>query len=184
MKIEVEIRAKVNAFTEIKKALNKTGAGFIKTEKQIDRIFGAAKFLDSNNMMIEGGIVARIREVDDKKTLEFKEISREKGGIELNCQVANVELAEKLLKKFDFEEAFAIKKSRESYSYKEFIICLDTVEQLGNFIEIEKMVSAEEEKEKAKEDCLGLLNVLAPDSQIEKRKYGDLMQEIINQQKK
>ena len=182
MNLEVEIRAKVNDFTEIKKALEKIRADFIKSETQTDRVFGASKFLDSDNMIIEGGLSARIREVDGKRTLEFKEILREKGGMELSCEVSSSELAEELLKKLDFEEAFTIKKLRESYSYKDFTICLDRLEQLGNFIEIEKITSPDK-MEKEKKECLNLLNTIAPGAKIETRKYGDLIQELINQKK-
>lgn len=183
MNLEVEIRAKVDDFAEIKKALEKIRADFIKSETQIDRVFGASKFLDSDNMIIEGGLSARIREVDGKRTLEFKEILRKKGGMELSCEVSSIELAEKLLKKLDFEEAFTIKKIRESYSYKDFTICLDKVEQLGNFIEIEKITS-EDEADRIKKECNELLSTIAPNSEIESRKYGDLIQELINRKRK
>ena len=43
MNIEVEIRAKIDDFTEIKQVLGKIGAKFIKSVNQIDKIFGAAK---------------------------------------------------------------------------------------------------------------------------------------------
>ena len=181
MNIEMEIRAKVNDFNEIKKALEKIGATFLKSESQSDRIFGASKFLDSENMITEGGISARIREADNKATLEFKEIFRQKGkGIELSCEVSSADLAEKLLKKLEFKEAFTIKKIRDSYSYKDFTICLDKVEKLGNFIEVEKIITSEDKTDEAKKECLDLLNILASGSKIENKKYGDLMQELIN----
>ncbi len=180
MNIEVEVRAKVNNFNEIKKALEKIGANFVNSKKQIDKIFGSAKFLDSEHKIIEGGLSARIREVDGKRTLEFKEIVREKGGIELNCEVSTIEIAEKMLKKLDFEEAFTIEKTRETYSYKDFEIALDNVEQLGSFIEIEKSINSEEGMEEARKECVDLLDKISPGSKIETRKYGDLMQEIIN----
>jgi len=183
MNIEVEIRAKVDDFTEIKKALDKIKAYFIKSETQIDKIFGAAKFLDSEHKMIEGGIVARVREVNGKRTLEFKEILREKGGLELSFEVASIELAEKLLKKLDFEEAFTVAKLRESYSYKDFTVCLDKVEQLGDFIEIEKLINEESKVDETRKECLDLLEIIAPGFKIENRKYGDLMQDLINQRK-
>lgn len=183
MKIEVEIRAKIDGFEEIKEALNKIGAYFVESINQTDRIFGASKFLDSNGMIIEGGLSARIREVNDKRTLEFKEILREKGGIELNSEVASVEMAEKMLKKLDFKEAFTIKKTREDYLYEGLTISLDNVEQLGSFIEIEKIVSSEDEISEARKKCLDLLNILEPGAKIETRKYGDLMQELINKKK-
>lgn len=182
--IEVEIKVKIDDFTRIKNVLKGVGADFVKTEKQMDKIFGASKFLDSENMMIEGGIVARIREIDGKKTLEFKEILRQKGGLELSCEISSIELAQRLLGKLDFKEAFAIKKTRELYSYKDFTICLDAVEELGDFMEIEKMVISPEMVEETKKEILDLLNDLAPGAEVETRKYGDLMQELINQKRK
>jgi len=180
MNIEVEIRAKIENFDKIKETLNKVGVNFIKTENQTDKIFGADKFLDAEHKIIEGGLSARIREVDGKSTLEFKEILREKGGIELNCPIANIEIGVKMLKKLDFKEAFTIRKNREVYSYNGFTICLDEVEQLGNFIEIEREITSEGEIDETKKECLGLLEKIAPGAEIEKRKYGDLMQELIN----
>jgi len=181
MSIEVEIRAKVSGSDEIEKSLEKIGAELVKSERQTDKIFGAAKFLDSEHKIIEGGVSARIREVDGKSKLEFKEILREKGGIELSCLIPSIKVGEKMLKKLDFEEAFTIKKGRKVYSYNDFTICLDEVEKLGNFIEIEKEINTEGEIEKTRNECIGLLEKIAPGSKIENRKYGDLMQELVNQ---
>ncbi len=74
--IEVEIRSKINNIRKTKKSLQKIKAKFIKKERQIDKIFGAEKFLDSENKITEGGIVARIRQVNGTIRLEFKEILR------------------------------------------------------------------------------------------------------------
>jgi adenylate cyclase class 2 len=183
MNIEVEIRARVDGFNKIKEVLEKIGANFVKSENQTDKIFGAAKFLDSEHKIIEGGIVARIREANGKSALEFKEILREKGGIELNCPIASIEIGEKMLKKLDFEESFTIKKNRETYSYNDFKICLDKVEQLGSFVEIEKETTSEREIEETRKECLNLLEKIVPGAKTENRRYGDLMQELINQRK-
>ena len=183
MNIEVEVRAKIENLEKIKKSLERIGASFVKTENQIDKIFGADRFLDAEHKIIEGGLSARIREVDGKSALEFKEILREKGGIELKCPIANIGIGEKMLKKLDFEEAFTIRKNREAYSYNGFTICLDKVEQLGNFIEIEKEITSEGKIDETRKECLGLLEKIAPGSEIEKRKYGDLMQEVIDKQR-
>jgi predicted adenylyl cyclase CyaB len=45
------------------------------------------------------------------------------------------------LNKLDFEEAFVITKNRTEFKYKNFEICLDEVESLGNFVEIEYVMS-------------------------------------------
>ena len=134
--IEVEIRARIKDAERIKEELKKIGAKFIKTEKQIDKIFGHPMFLDSEKMIVEGGLSARIREVNDRKMLEFKEISRKSGGIEIKAELSDLNVGLKFLEKLQFKEAFTVSKLRELYLYNDFTIWLDSVDQLGNFIEI------------------------------------------------
>jgi len=178
--IEVEVKARIDNIDEIKQKLNSLNAKFLKQETQMDKIFGNPIFLDSNNKIIEGGIVSRIRVVNDTKILEFKEIMRTSGGIEIESELSSIDDGIALLKKLGFEEAFTVSKVRETYSYNDFTICLDKVEKLGCFIEVEKKISSNEEKNKQKEECIKLLNLISPGCKIENRKYGDLMQEIIN----
>ena len=66
------------------------------------------------------------------------------------------------------------------YSHNDFTICLDNVDRLGNFIEIEKLINFSDDKEEARKECGSLLHLLSPNSEIENKKYGDLMQEILN----
>ena len=181
--IEIEIRAKVNDIEKVKDNLKRADAKFIKTEDQIDRIFGHSMFLDENKFIIEGGLSARIRQVNDKKEVDFKEITRDKAGIEVSAEIGSVEDGLRFLKKLGFEEAFTLKKSRDVFEYNNFTICLDRVDKLGNFIEIEKLVSSNSEEEKIRQECMELLNKFAPDSHVERRKYGDLIQELLNKDK-
>lgn len=178
--IEVEIRARIKNKNVLKKRLEEIGANFQKSEKQVDRIFGNPTFLDSDKKIVEGGLSARIREVGDKKTLEFKEIFRQRGGIEIEANLSDIEIGLKFLKKLNFEEAFVISKFRETYLYNNFTICIDSVDQLGDFIEIEKMVKFSKDEKETRTECIKLLNILLPNSEIENKKYGDLMQEILN----
>ena len=170
--IEIEIRAKVKNFDPIKKQLKKLKAEFVKTEKQADHIFGRDIDLDHEHKIIDGCFVARIREKDDKKSLEFKEIKRNGICMEFNSPLANLKSGINFLNKLDFKEAFTVSKIREIYKYLDFEICLDDVDQLGLFIEIEHPNSLQE--------CLDLLKIIAPEAIIENKKYGDLMQELIN----
>ncbi len=178
--IEVEIRAKIKDVGSIKESLNKMGIQFIKNVKQIDRIFGHPKFLDKENKIIKGGLVVRIREINDSCNLEFKEIVRQGGGFEIKAKLDNVDFGIELLEKLDFNEAFVISKTRDAYKYNDFEIAIDQVEQLGDFIEIEKVVSSREKIDKAREDCVKLLEQISPEAEITNEKYGDMMQNIIN----
>lgn len=179
--IEVEIRAKINNKSEVQDKLKEIGAILEKSVHQVDRIFGHEMFLDENKMIIEGGLSARIRQVGQNAWLEFKEISRNKGaGIEIKANLDNMEEGLRFFEKLGFKEAFSINKQREVYSLNGFEICLDDVEQLGSFIEIEKAVLNQDETALVKEECLGLLEKVALESEVTNEKYGDLMQEILN----
>ncbi len=179
--IEVEIRAKINNKSEVQSKLKEIGAILEKSVQQEDRIFGHEMFLDENKMIVEGGLSARIRQVDQSVWLEFKEISRNKGaGVEIKADLDNMEEGLRFFEKLGFKEAFAVVKQREIYEFEQFEICLDQVDKLGDFVEIEKMVADSSEIEEVKKQCLELLQKIAPEAEITNKKYGDLMQEIIN----
>ena len=181
--IEVEIRAKVRDFESIKNKLNELNAKFVKTEKQADHIFGRAKDLDEEHKIIDGYFVARIRERDNKKSVEFKEIKRAGAGMEFSSPLASLESGLNFLEKLDFVEAFTVSKVRETYNYQDFEICLDKVEQLGLFIEIEHPCKDDGDKTEALKECQALLTIIVPEAVVEPKKYGDLMQEVINKNK-
>lgn len=178
--IEVEIRARVKDFNYIKEKLKNENARFLKDEIQEDIIFGHDSFLDENKMVVEGGFIARIRTIDENISLEFKEIRRNSGGIEISSKLSNKEQGIILLNKLNFKEAFTVLKTRETYSYDDFIVCLDGVKDLGNFIEIEKNIQEKTEKEKVRKECIALLNKIDKNLIIENKKYGDLIQEKKN----
>lgn len=179
--IEVEIRAKIKNSSEVGERLGQKGATLLSKEKQVDRVFGHQMFLDDNKMIVEGGLSARIRQTEKGVWLEFKEISRQKGaGVEIKADLDDLNEGLNFFEKLGFEESFTIAKERQKYSLNGFEICLDKVEQLGDFIEIERSVLSPGEVDDAKKKCLGLLEEIAPEGELTNRKYGDLIQEILN----
>jgi predicted adenylyl cyclase CyaB len=181
--LEVEVRARVQDFGKIKEILHEK-ARFLGHSHQVDRTFGNPKFLDSEHKIIEGGIVARIREEGEKRLLEFKQIKRSGAAIEIKHDISHSEPITEFLESLGFQEGFSIRKFRDSYLYRDFHVCLDTVEQLGNFIEVEKVVGSEQEAGEVWKQCFEMLKELAPDSETEHRKYGDMMQELVNNKEK
>ena len=178
--IEIEVRARYDDFEKIRHNLKKIGAKFLDSEDQADKVFENPKFIDEQHFMKEGGIVGRIRVSHGKIALEFKEIIRGSGGIEVSSEIKNIEIGIHLLNKLGYAEAFTVSKHRENYAYKDFTISLDKVEKLGNFVEVEKMVNNPEEKSSARQECDDLLFIIAPGAVIENQKYGDMMQKLIN----
>jgi adenylate cyclase, class 2 len=178
--IEVEQKAKVSSFDDIKKALKSNKFKYKKTVVQEDRVFGHPQFLDKNHKIIEGGLIARIRTINQISVLEFKEILRKKGCLEINAPISSPKEGIKLLTKLGFTEAFTIHKTREIYQKNNINIALDKVKKLGLFIEVEKMVQTTKQISQAQQKCLTIINRLAPRGKIILQKYGDLMQNLIN----
>jgi len=181
--IEVEVKARLDNFDEVRENFSKLGVWLETKELQKDIIFGKEKDLDNEHKLKEGAIMARIRQKNDKVIICFKEVDRALGRFESESEAPDLETAKRFLKKLEFEEAFEIEKLRENYGYKKFSIALDEVKELGRFIEIEKIVNKTEERERAMSECLDLLNFLSPSAKIERNKYGDLMQDLINSKK-
>ncbi len=61
---------------------------------------------------------------------------------------------------------------------------MDDVKKLGKFIEIEKEAEIDDEKNEVYQECLNLLKKIDPEAIEKKRKYGDLIQDIINKEGK
>lgn len=181
--IEVEIRAKIENIESLKNKIIKLGGKHITTEKQVDKIFGREKDLDKEHKIIEGRFSARVRQKEEKILVELKEIRRTGAGLEFSSPLTKIEHGAYFLSKLDYNEAFIISKIREVYKLDDFEISLDQVEKLGDFIEIEHHDKSGNDEEKALRECKELLNKLDPEAQIENKKYGDLMQELINEAK-
>ncbi len=182
--IEVEIKARIANIQEAKEKIQKSSAQFMRKEEQLDCIFGHPKMLDEDDMVVEGGYSARLRQVDSKTKLTFKEVLRGKGGIEIESNIGSVEIGRSFLNSLGFKEAFNLHKIRDIFNLKDVEISIDEVDLLGNFIEVEKIVDAPEKIEAARKECQEVLDSLGIKYKIVTKKYGDLMQEIINQNKK
>lgn len=182
--IEVEIKARVSDLASLKQTLDNLGAKMETTKKLVDKIYGKPEHLDSNGKYLEGELCPRIRDNNGSVRVEFKEIHRQGGGMEIETPVANIEFGMRFLEKLGYREAFTISKVRDCYKYNDFEIDIDQVELLGNFVEIEKMVASQDLIEPARQECLELLEKLIPGAEPANVKYGDLMQDWIDENKK
>jgi adenylate cyclase, class 2 len=182
--IEVEVRAKVENFDDIRKNLEELGAKQVNKIHQVDRTFGHSMFLDESHQIFEGGFSARVRQVDDKTKIDWKEIRREKKhGMQLSAPVTNIEMGVEFLQKMGWEEAFVVDKVRELHEFENFKICLDEIKRLGTFIEVEITVPTEETADEALEKCKEFLAKIAPSAEIMYKYYGDLIYELTQKEK-
>ena len=130
--LEVEVKVRVN-HKQIKEKLEELKATFIKEVQQEDTYFEHPcwNFKDRDEAL-------RVREEGNIFFLTFKGPKLDKKikvRKELQLQVES-EIFE-LLKEIGFSELKKVRKRRKLYQWKNLKVCLDKVEGLGDFLEIE-----------------------------------------------
>src|SRR5512133_1862832 len=89
----------------------------------------------------------RVRYTDDHAVVTYKGPKIKKFGLkareELNFAVENGTTFETMLDRLGFTRTLEVNKWRENYKLRQASICLDTVDELGTFAEIEVMVENE-----------------------------------------
>jgi adenylate cyclase class 2 len=137
--LEVEVKAPCAG---IKPRLLALGANILRTESQEDTYFNSPwrDFSKTDEAL-------RVRRVGKKYFLTYKgpkigsEIKmREEIELPVDSKIFGV------LEKLGFAEAAVVRKRREMFSVENLLICLDCVEGLGNFIEIESKDAADKSR--------------------------------------
>lgn len=82
----------------------------------------------------------RLRRREDKYTLTYKGPKLDKASKtreEIEVEIGDWYSMREMLHRLGFSEAGRVKKRREAYQLGGFLVCLDEVEGLGEFVEIE-----------------------------------------------
>ncbi|ADI75067.1 adenylyl cyclase CyaB [Methanohalobium evestigatum Z-7303] len=131
--IEVEVKARTDLETA-RKMLEDEGARFIETEHHFDSYYNAPHrdFASTDEAL-------RIRSRDNKTFLTYKgkkmdSVSKTREEFETPVDSENMR---NILLSLGFREYGIVEKEREVYKLDDFVIALDSVEQLGEFIEVE-----------------------------------------------
>ncbi len=136
-KIEIEIKAYCKDTASVKQRLEKLGAIFVKTKKESDRYFNhPAKDFGKTDEAL------RLRTDGDITILTYKgpKISeKSKARIEKEVGVHGDEETGEILNHLGFREVGKVVKKRDYYKIDDITICLDEVEGLGSFVELEKI---------------------------------------------
>jgi adenylate cyclase, class 2 len=129
--LEVEVKAPCPQ--DVRQVLMSLGARKLKTESQTDTYFNSPlhDFSKTDEAL-------RVRKVGKKHFLTYK-------GPKLDSETKMREEIEfpvdsricEVLEKLGFREVAVVRKRREIFSFRNLVVCLDSVEGLGDFIEIE-----------------------------------------------
>jgi len=135
---EIEIKAKVEDLSSIKEKLRALGCEFSEPIIQRDISF-IHKSLEIPDIT-RGTISMRIRDTNGNYILTMKkQMENSLDNIEIEINVSDPKKTEDILKILDYHEVARINKKRITCKYKDMEICLDDVDKLGTFVEVEKM---------------------------------------------
>jgi adenylate cyclase class 2 len=139
MRIEIEAKLKVDSFDSVKKSLKKLSALFEAEQRQTDFYFD-----DLNSAFSKSDSCLRLRQQKDKRVEKFfltykgpKQKSNFKKRAEIEIEVNDFEAAEKFLSALGYKKAIVVEKKRQLWRLGACIVSLDTVLDLGSFVEIE-----------------------------------------------
>jgi adenylate cyclase class 2 len=176
--IEVEVKAKVKDFTEVKKRLEKLNGTKVGDEIQEDIYFER-----DDIGFVKNDKAFRIRKII-KKNIETNVITYKGSKIDTHSKTreeieVGVEDGDKILKIFEklgFYKGGFVKKTREIYELDDCIVSLDDVEGLEPYIEIEIGLEDETEYQFSIDKIYELFSSLNIVNDFERTSYLELLQ--------
>lgn len=174
MRKEIEVKARVNDPEFLENQLKKLGCHISAPIRQDDRLYYN---YDGDYATPQMGLnILRIRKQDDIYLFTIKQSqTNELDCIEYETEIKDPEALEQALFLMGYRRAVELHKVRRKVKYNDLEICLDQVEQLGDYIEVEKLAEDADAELVQKElfDFLMTLGVKAEDREV--RGYDTLM---------
>ena len=105
---------------------------------QVDTIYVHKKFIADFPALPQGTPVLRIRDDGVNTTLTLKKkFKNELDCVEEECIVSELNSITKLVEHLDFAEVVKVQKRRTNFQIDEYNCSLDSVDELGDFLEVE-----------------------------------------------
>lgn len=154
---EVEIKLKVKNLEALEEKLRAKGLTISKEVFQHDVIYSHAS--DSfTGRSKEGHTIIRIRKQDGIAILTLKyQKSGELDCLEYESVVKDPDQVHEMLRILGWNPEIEVKKLRKKGKLGEYEICLDKVEKLGTFVELEKLAADNIDPEPVREELFKVL---------------------------
>lgn len=157
MKMEIEVKAKIRDLELIKNKLVEMGCFLSEPVTQHDYIY-TIKGLDINKGYNHSPVL-RIREQKGKYIFTLKKNrSNELDCIEKELEISDRVTMQEIFELMGYESNVQVRKTRIKGNYEQYEICLDEVEGLGSYIEVEKI--SDEDGEKVQNELFDFLQTL------------------------
>ena len=187
--IEVEIKIKLmkKEFEQIPSMLSSLGFSDPSKIHEIDIYYNG---IDRNFAKTDEGLRIRTSEnlnthyVQSYVTYKGKKLDRfSKTRLEYDVAVDDGPTMNNLLQSLGFKEVYQVEKIRDYYEYGNIHACVDNVQNVGYYMELEKIITLDGEKDSALNDLLLLLTKLGiSKDRLERKSYLELLIEYVNKQ--
>ncbi len=159
---EVEIKIQINNVEEVVKNLQNQGCEFSSPIIQRDVVYIPVS--EPTVPVPAGTNVLRIRHQGDKTifTLKRSDVGNHLSKLEHELEISNAEQMAEIIKLLGFKMIADTTKTRRKCKINGFEICVDQVEKLGDFLEIEKMT--DEDPALAQQEMMEFLSKLNIDT--------------------
>ncbi|MEF8881579.1 MAG: class IV adenylate cyclase [Halapricum sp.] len=174
--VEVKVRADHD---RLRGRLGEIDAEHVETVDQVDTYYDAPhRDFAATDEAFRVRAESKDSETETKITYKGPRVEAEsKTREEFETHVGDGETMRAIAESLGFEPAVTVRKERERFEASGFTVTLDSVEGLGEFLEVETEVAAEADVETARERAFELLEDLdlEPDEQIRTSYLGLLL---------
>jgi len=158
---EIEVKLRANNFEEVEKKLKEKGCVLSEPISQHDVIYSLKNSTEEFESAKEGDNIIRIRHLKDKAILTLKQQrSNELDNLEYETEVKDPDEMHNILITLGWGPVVEVNKIRKKGKLGEYEICLDQVEKLGTFVELEKLTRDDANPEEVMEELFTVLESL------------------------
>lgn len=170
---EIEVKYQLEDRNKFLKKLEALGCEISEVNHQKDTIYVS----DVNHIEnTPGSIFLRVRKDNDKIELNAKKHEKVmQARTEVEFGVSSYSDANKFLELIGFQKWVEVSKKRVHTFYKDCNICIDEVDTLGSFVELEYVVDDKEEEEKFLEKIEEIAKEIGIDTKRVVNQYYDEM---------
>src|SRR3989344_14768 len=158
---EIEIKIRTNNLNAIKQKLAERVCVRSEPISQHVQIYSRVGSTEEWENSKEGHVVMRIRRMPQGAEFNLKmQRSNEMDNLEYETKIDDPDAMHQILAILGYAPQVTVKKLRRKGKLADYEICLDEVEELGSFVELEKLTSDDANPEVVKKELLKVLELL------------------------
>ncbi|MCL4392389.1 class IV adenylate cyclase [Patescibacteria group bacterium] len=158
---EIEIKLRVKNFKALEVKLTADNCRLSDPIRQEDVIYSLRGSENEWREAKEGDIIVRIRRENNRSLFTLKkQQTNEMDNTELETEVSDPDALHEALLLMGYVPQVEVKKNRREGKWGEYEICLDEVDELGTFVELEKLTSEDADPNEVREELFKVLENL------------------------